>query len=132
MAISADDVFAETMSPELIEASDRRTRELLEEYETLQQLRKARSLTQEHVGKKLGKKQVSVAQLEKRSDFLLSTLREYVRALGGELDLVVRFKDHAPVVLAGVGEESLVEVPRAPNRAESAKKKKRSARQAVA
>jgi predicted transcriptional regulator len=112
MTVSADDVFAETMSADLIEASDRRTKELLDEYDTLQKLRKALALTQEHIGQKMGKKQVSVAQLEKRSDFLLSTLRDYVKALGGELDLVVRFKDHAPVLLAGLGEESLSEVPR--------------------
>lgn len=122
MAISADDVFAETMSPELIKASDLRTRELLEEFETLQQLRKARALTQEHVGRKLGKKQVSVAQLEKRSDFLLSTLRGYVKALGGELDLVVRFKDHAPVVLAGLGDVRLAETSRSPDRTKTTKK----------
>jgi transcriptional regulator with XRE-family HTH domain len=125
MAISADEVFAETMSRELIAASDRRTKDLLEEFETLQQLRRARSLTQEYVGRKLGKKQVSVAQLEKRSDFLLSTLRGYVKALGGELDLVVRFKDHAPVVLAGLGGESLAEVPRTSNRGKTAKNKPR-------
>lgn len=116
MSISADDVFAETMSPKLIKASDQRAEILLEEFKTLQQLRKARSLTQEYVGQKLGKKQVSVAQLEKRSDFLLSTLRSYVEALGGDLDLVVRFKDRPPVVLAGVGDESLAQVPRTPGR----------------
>ncbi|ESX51455.1 hypothetical protein X761_24785 [Mesorhizobium sp. LSHC424B00] len=110
------------MSPELIKASDLRTRELLEEFETLQQLRKARALTQEHVGRKLGKKQVSVAQLEKRSDFLLSTLRGYVKALGGELDLVVRFKDHAPVVLAGLGDVRLAETSRSPDRTKTTKK----------
>lgn len=122
MAISADDVFAETMSPDLIKASDLRTKELIQEFETLQQLRKARSLTQEYIGQKLGKKQVSIAQLEKRSDFLLSTLRGYVNALGGELDLVVRFKDHAPVVLSGIGDESIGEIPRAkPDRPKSKK-----------
>lgn len=109
MAKAADDVFAETMSPDMIAASDRRVRELLEEYDTLQKLRKARSMTQEHIGRTLGKKQVSIAQLEKRTDFLLSTLREYVRALGGELDLIVRFQGHAPVRLTGIGEESQAE-----------------------
>ncbi|MCA1409170.1 XRE family transcriptional regulator [Ensifer sp. IC3342] len=115
MAKSAKDVFAETMTPEMIEASDLRAKELLEEYDTLQKLRKALDLTQEHVGKKMGKKQVSVAQIEKRSDFLLSTLRDYVEALGGELELVVKFKDHAPVRLAGIGEKIFSEVPRRPS-----------------
>ncbi|WP_180899559.1 XRE family transcriptional regulator [Martelella soudanensis] len=112
MAKSAEDVFAETMTPEMIAASDLRAKELLEEYDTLQKLRKALDLTQEHIGKKMGKKQVSVAQLEKRSDFLLSTLREYVEALGGELELVVKFEGHDPVRLAGIGEKSISEVPR--------------------
>lgn len=116
MAKAADDVFAETMSAEMIEASDRRARELLDEYDTLQKLRRALDLTQEHIGRKMGKKQVSVAQLEKRSDFLLSTLRDYVEALGGELELVVKFKDHAPVRLAGMGEKGLSDVPRSRRR----------------
>ncbi len=115
MAKSAKDVFAETMTPEMIEASDLRAKELLEEYDTLQKLRKALDLTQEHVGKKMGKKQVSVAQIEKRSDFLLSTLRDYVGALGGEPELVVKFKDHAPVRLAGIGEKIFSQVPRRPS-----------------
>ncbi|PYB76986.1 transcriptional regulator [Rhizobium wuzhouense] len=114
MARSATDVFAETMTPEMIAASDLRARELLDEYDTLQKLRKALDLTQEHIGRKMGKKQVSVAQLEKRSDFLLSTLRDYVEALGGELELVVKFKDHAPVRLAGVGEKGVLDIPRRP------------------
>ena len=85
MAISANELFAETMTEEMIEASDRRFGELMKDFENLQSLRKSLGLTQEHIGEKLGKKQVSVAQLEKRSDFLLSTLRQYVEALGGEL-----------------------------------------------
>lgn len=106
MTVSADDVFAKTMTEEDIDASDLRTKELLDEFDTLQKLRKARALTQENIALKMGKKQVSIAQLEKRSDLLLSTLREYVRALGGELDLVVRFKGHNPVLLAGFADEA--------------------------
>ena len=104
MSKTAEDVFAETMTPEMIAKSDARAAVLLEEFDTLQKLRKARALTQEHVGRKLGKRQVSVAQLEKRSDFLLSTLRSYVNALGGELEITVRFDDHAPVRLTGLGD----------------------------
>jgi hypothetical protein len=44
MVISADDVFAETMSPELTKASDRRTSELLREFG----LREAQSLKDEN------------------------------------------------------------------------------------
>jgi hypothetical protein len=38
--------------------------------------------------------------MEKRSDFLLSTLRSYVEAMGGKLRLVVEFPDRRPVTLS--------------------------------
>ncbi|MEO1190480.1 MAG: helix-turn-helix domain-containing protein [Pseudomonadota bacterium] len=69
------------------------------EYLTLQDLRKARQLTQVELAKTLGKSQASIANLEKRSDVLLSTLRSYVEALGGELALVARFPDRPPVTI---------------------------------
>ncbi len=109
MAKLAEDVFAQTMSPEMLEASDRRAQELIEEFDTLQQLRKSLDLTQEAIGSKLGKKQVSIAQLEKRSDLLLSTLKTYVEALGGELELTVRFKDKPPVRLIGFAKDANTE-----------------------
>ena len=46
--------------------------------------------------------QDSVSRLEKRGDQLLSTLRAYVAAMGGSLQLVARFPDRPPVVLAGI------------------------------
>ena len=56
-------------------------------------LRKARQQTQVAVAKKLNMAQGAVSRLEKQSDFLLSTLRQYVRAMGGQLELRVRFPD---------------------------------------
>lgn len=47
MAKSAKDVFAETMTLEMIEASDLRAKELLEEYDRVHKLRKALDLTRE-------------------------------------------------------------------------------------
>jgi transcriptional regulator with XRE-family HTH domain len=74
------------------------------EYLTLKDLRRARQLTQVQLAETLGQKQVSVAKLEKRTDLLLSTLRRYVEAMGGTLDLVVAFPDRPPVHLEGLGE----------------------------
>jgi len=37
--------------------------------------------------------QASVSKLEHRDDMYVSTLREYVKALGGELQLVASFPD---------------------------------------
>lgn len=72
---------------------------------TLQDLRKARALTQERVAEMLGIKQENVSRLEKRSDLLLSTLGDYVAAMGGRLRLVAEFPDRPPVALTGLGSD---------------------------
>ena len=56
------------------------------------------------MARQLGITQDSVSRLEKRSDLLLSTLRKAVEALGGELSLVAKFPDRAPVVLARIAD----------------------------
>ena len=74
------------------------------EYLTLKDLRRAKELTQEQVAETLGIRQATVAQLEKRSDLLLSTLRGYVEAMGGRLRLMVEFPGRPPVTLEGLGD----------------------------
>ncbi len=76
----------------------------LAEYPTLKDFRKARKLTQVQLSETLGQKQASIAKLEKRTDLLLSTLRRYVEAMGGKLNLFVEFPDRPPVLLDGIGE----------------------------
>jgi transcriptional regulator with XRE-family HTH domain len=71
---------------------------------TLQELRRARKLTQVSVAKALGITHGSVSRLEKRNDILLSTLRKTVQVMGGNLSLVAEFPDRAPVVLSGIAE----------------------------
>ena len=111
MAIPADDVFEKILTPEQRALADERGEELLAQYRTLQQLRKARDLTQAQLADLWGKDQVSISQLEKRADMLLSTLRSYVEAMGGELNLVVQFKDSPPVTLAGLSTSTVREKP---------------------
>jgi transcriptional regulator with XRE-family HTH domain len=74
------------------------------EYLTLQELRKAKNLTQVQLAETLGIQQATVAQLEKRSDPLLSTVRSYVEAMGGHLRLMVDFPGKTPVSLEGLGD----------------------------
>ena len=64
---------------------------LIEEEMTLRDLRKAHELTQERMAETLRISQDGVSRIEKRSDFLLSTLRSYVEAMGGKLRLIVEF-----------------------------------------
>ncbi len=54
-------------------------------------VRHAFDLTQAELAERLGVSQANVAQIEKRSDLLVSTLRSYLAALGGEVRIVVSF-----------------------------------------
>jgi len=73
---------------------------LIAEELSLRDLRLARQLTQEKLGEKLQIRQESISRLEQRSDLHLSTLREVIQAMGGELCLVVEFPDRAPILLS--------------------------------
>jgi DNA-binding XRE family transcriptional regulator len=104
MSVNVNDKIKK-LSPARRKKVEARAAELIAEEMTLQQLRKARKLTQVRMAKELGITQDSVSRLEKRSDLLLSTLRKTVEAMGGELSLVAEFPDRAPVVLAGIAED---------------------------
>jgi transcriptional regulator with XRE-family HTH domain len=78
--------------------------ERLEAYQTLQALRKALDYTQEAVAETLQIHQVNVSKLEKRADLKLSTLRDYLTAMGGRLRLVVDFPGRPSVLLQGFGD----------------------------
>ena len=79
-----------------------RAAQLIAEEMTLQELRRARKITQVRMAKELGISQNGVSRIEKRSDLLLSTLRKTIEAMGGNLALVAQFPDQKPVVLAGI------------------------------
>jgi transcriptional regulator with XRE-family HTH domain len=92
------------LSPARRKKVEARAAELIAEEMTLQELRRARKLTQVRMAKKLGVSQDGISKLEKRSDLLLSTLRKTVEAMGGSLSLVAEFPDRNPVVLSGIAE----------------------------
>jgi DNA-binding XRE family transcriptional regulator len=79
-----------------------RAANLLAAEKSLRELRMARQLTQQGMARKLGVKQHSISRMEQRSDILLSTLREYVEKLGGELVLTAHFPGHEPVRIVGI------------------------------
>ena len=74
------------------------------EYLTLQELRKAKKLTQVQLAEVLNIRQATIAQMEKRFNLMLSTLRSYVEAMGGKLSLMAEFPNRAPVSLEGLGD----------------------------
>jgi hypothetical protein len=67
----------------------------------LAQVRNARSLAQATVAETMGMDQSEVSRLEHRSDVLLSTLRRFIEATGGELHLVATFPEGEVELLVG-------------------------------
>jgi len=59
----------------------------------LQELRNARGLSQKMLAEALHIQQPAIAKLEKRTDMYISTLRSHIEAMGGELEIIVRFPD---------------------------------------
>ena len=59
----------------------------------LQELRHARNLSQEQLAQTLSVKQAAVSKLEKRTDMYISTLRNFIKAMGGDLEIIATFPD---------------------------------------
>lgn len=59
----------------------------------LDELREAREMTQTHLAKILKVNQAAVSKLERRADMYISTLQDFVRAMGGELKITAKFPD---------------------------------------
>jgi DNA-binding XRE family transcriptional regulator len=82
-----------------------RAAQLIAEEITRRELRQARKLTQVRLAKALGITQDGVSRLEKRADLLLSTLRQYMEAMGGTLSLIAEFRNREPILLSRIAEE---------------------------
>lgn len=101
MARSLDQVLANLPAKRRAKI-ERRTRELA----TLKDLRRAVERTQEDLAASLGVGQDTVSRIERRSDLLLSTLRRYVEAMGGKLELVAHFPNRPPLIIEQIAGET--------------------------
>lgn len=80
------------MSPESRKRSDALYRNMLAEM-PLNELRQARALSQVKLAETLHVNQAAVSKIERRTDMYISTLRAYIRAMGGDLEIVAKFPD---------------------------------------
>jgi transcriptional regulator with XRE-family HTH domain len=76
---------------------------------TLAELRRARDLTQTQLAEALETTQPGISALERRTDFYVSTLRSYIEALGGQLEINAVFPDGAFSIesFAALGERTI-------------------------
>ena len=81
-----------------------RAAEMLREIEGLKALRKLAERSQEQIAQSLGVKQPSVLKIERQTDLYLSTLRRFVEAAGGTLELRVELPGCGVLRLTGMGE----------------------------
>jgi DNA-binding Xre family transcriptional regulator len=80
------------MPPEARERATAKAKELIAAM-PLQQLRNAREMTQTRLAEVLEMDQGNISKLEKRTDMYLSTLRSYIEAMGGALEIRAVFPD---------------------------------------
>lgn len=78
------------MKPEAQEWVNARSSELLQAM-ALADVRRAQASTQQQLAKTLGVNQAWISRVERQTDMYLSTLRSYIEALGGELEISARF-----------------------------------------
>lgn len=78
------------MSSTAKKAIEEKTSQLLKEV-LLHEIREQLHITQEDMAAKLNTKQANVSRTERRRNMKLSTLKRYIEAMGGELDIVAKF-----------------------------------------
>lgn len=103
MAGSLNDIIAALPVDEQ-EAIEARYQELKQEVESLRELRLIAGKAQEDIAIALNIKQPSVSKIEKQADMYLSTLRGYVEAIGGELELTVKLPSRPVLHLRSLGD----------------------------
>ena len=82
----------EKMTPERQARAQAKTSAMLADM-ALNELRQALDLSQEEMAKILKVKQPAISKIEKNTDMYISTLRRYIKALGGELEISARFNN---------------------------------------
>lgn len=111
MGRSLNDIIA-ALPAEEQEAINARYQDLKQEVEGLRELRQIAGKAQADIASALNIKQPSVSQIERQTDMYLSTLRSYVEAVGGKLELSVKLPERPALHLQYLGEQPPAARPR--------------------
>ncbi|HSU19927.1 MAG TPA: XRE family transcriptional regulator [Acidobacteriaceae bacterium] len=85
-------ILQQRMSPEARAISEKRAAATLEKM-ALHDLRRVRRMNQTELAAQLGTAQSEVSKIENRADMHISTLRQYVEGLGGQLEMKAVFPE---------------------------------------
>jgi DNA-binding XRE family transcriptional regulator len=91
------------MNPADVAENKQRVREELQRM-ALDELRNAKQLTQQDMAELLDVPQSSISRIEQRADMYLSTLRNYVQAMGGILQIQAVFPEGGAVIISRFGD----------------------------
>lgn len=80
------------MPPKSQAAAKAKAEAMLEEM-PLSELRQARKLSQVQLAEKMHVNQAAISKMERRADMYVSTLREAIQAMGGELEIRANFPE---------------------------------------
>lgn len=103
MGRSLNEIIAELPLDEQ-QAIEARYQELKQEVEGLRELRRITGKAQADIASALNIKQPSISKIEKQTDMYLSTLRSYVEAVGGKLELTVQLPKRPALRIRHLGE----------------------------
>lgn len=103
MGRSLENIMA-SLPPDHLAEIEARYQETLREIDGLRELRRIAGKAQAEVAAALQIKQPSISKIEHQADMYISTLRDYVEALNGRLDIVVTLPGYPPLRLYGLGD----------------------------
>jgi hypothetical protein len=83
-------LLRDKMSPESQARAEEKAQKMLAQM-PMQELQRARFLSQDNIAETLHLKPASLSKMEQRTDLYISTLRSYIEAMGGQLDIIARF-----------------------------------------
>lgn len=100
MARTTEDLLA-ALPPARRAKVEARAKEMIAEVDGLTAVRKLAGKTQAQLAATLGIKQPSVQKMEKQADLYVSTLRRFVEAAGGTVEIRIKLPGQPPVTLGG-------------------------------
>lgn len=86
------DILKNKLSKERKIAIEQRIEDIIETM-PLSELRQARQFTQEKLARSMKIKQASISKMEGQTDMYISTLRKYIKAMGGDLEIIAKFPE---------------------------------------
>jgi DNA-binding XRE family transcriptional regulator len=103
MGRSLNEIIA-ALPPEEQAEIDARYQDMKLDVEGLRELRQIAGKAQAEIAYALNIKQPSVSQIERQTDMYVSTLRSFVEAMGGELELTVKLPKRPPLRIHQLGD----------------------------